>query len=568
MDPETKICQNCKVAYEIDAADFAFYEKIKVPAPTFCPKCRLQRRLAFFNLLNLYQRKCDLCGELKISCYPPEAPYKIYCPQCWWSDKWDPLSYGRDYDFSRNFFEQFNQLLQKAPLLGLSIDLPTALSSPYTNHVGHLKNCYLLFHADENEDSGYGMAVFHNKEVLDSSLIFYSSLCYDSIYVWKGYNCVGVDHTFESLDCFFLRDCSNCQNCFASANLRHKKYHIFNKPHSKEGYFEEIKKWDLGSYKIYEEVKKLAQDHWRKFPPQPIQNDRTCKNVSGNYIGTSKNCQYCFQVVGAEDCKYLFMTESPPIKDCYDISSWGNNLSLSYECLASGEFASNMKFCYESGINLHNAEYCKLSTGGSDHFGCVSVKKGDHVIFNKPYHEEEYTALRQKIINHMNKNTYKDAGGRVYKYGDFFPTELSPLAYNTTIAYQFFPLSKEEVLKSGWQWREPDIKEYACTKSWEDLPDHIKDAPLDIAKEIIKCRNCVRGFRIISMELDFLRRKNLPLPRECPFCRIDKKFRIWIQRLKILKRICPKCGQEFETSFSEEEVKELWCEDCYLKEII
>jgi hypothetical protein len=32
---ETKICQNCKKNFIIEPDDFGFYEKIKVPPPTF-----------------------------------------------------------------------------------------------------------------------------------------------------------------------------------------------------------------------------------------------------------------------------------------------------------------------------------------------------------------------------------------------------------------------------------------------------------------------------------------------------------------------------------------------------
>src|SRR3989339_1540309 len=113
MESKTKTCQNCKHEFRIEPEDFDFYEKIKVPAPTFCPECRAQRRLAFRNERNLYKRKCDLCGKDIISRYSPEPPsgwkkpLKVYCPKCWYSDQWDPMEYGQDYDFSRGFFEQF-----------------------------------------------------------------------------------------------------------------------------------------------------------------------------------------------------------------------------------------------------------------------------------------------------------------------------------------------------------------------------------------------------------------------------------------------------------------------------
>jgi hypothetical protein len=503
LQSETKTCQNCKNKFTVESDDFEFYNKIKVPPPTFCPGCRLQRRLAFLNFVNLYRRSCDLCKKDTISRYDKDAPYIVYCAKCWWSDDWDPLSYGRDYDFSKPFFGQLKELWSEVPLLGLSNDELFSKNSPYNNHSSHLKNCYLLFHADYVEDSSYGLVLLNSKSVIDCSLTGESELCYDSINAWKDYKCIGVDHTNESMECAFLKDSINCQNCFASANLRNKKYYIFNKPYSKEDYFEETSKWDLGSYKTYQEIKNLVKEHWKKFPPKPRWDEFTT-NVSGNYVFDSKNCKECFEVIGAEDSKYLLLVSNPPIKDCYDISSWGNNISLSCECSNVGENASDIKFSEESGLNLYRTEYCKLSAGGHDHFGCVSVKKGEYCILNKQYKKEEYEELKEKIIKHMNDVPYVDKKGRVYKYGEFFPVEMSPFAYNETVAFRFSPLQKEQAVSKGFEWRDEEEKEYAITKKAEDIPDHIKDVPDDILKEIIGCGKCGKGYKIIKMELDFL----------------------------------------------------------------
>ena len=62
MQSETKQCQNCKNDFTIEPDDFGFYEKMQVPAPTFCPDCRAQRRFAFRNERNFYKRECDLCN--------------------------------------------------------------------------------------------------------------------------------------------------------------------------------------------------------------------------------------------------------------------------------------------------------------------------------------------------------------------------------------------------------------------------------------------------------------------------------------------------------------------------
>ena len=110
MRQETRNCQNCKKEFSIEPEDFLFYQKIKVPPPTFCPDCRLQRRMAHYNTFMLYKRPCDLCKKEVVSRYSADKRYKVYCPNCWWGDGWDSLAYGRDYDFSRSFFEQFSEL--------------------------------------------------------------------------------------------------------------------------------------------------------------------------------------------------------------------------------------------------------------------------------------------------------------------------------------------------------------------------------------------------------------------------------------------------------------------------
>lgn len=541
---------------------------MEVPAPTWCPKCRLQRRLAFFNILNLYKRPCDLCKKETISIFRPDAPYNVFCPKCWWSDNWNPYDYGRDYDFTKPFFEQFRELLKTAPLMGLGIDIPTLKDTQYVNLAGHLKNCYLIFHTDFDEDCAYGFYLNYCKSVLDSSLAISSEWCYDVMHSYKNNRCVGCrSQVTESLNCAFLKDSMNCQNCFASANLRNKKYHIFNKPHSKEEYAEEMKKWDLGSYKKYEEARKLAEAHWNTLPPKPHMEDFNV-NCTGSHVFQSKNCKDCFEVSGVEDSKFLLMLYAPPIKDCYDVSSWGNNLSRSYECCNVGEFSSDMKFCSESGINLYNAEYCKISYGGRHHFGCVSMKKGEYCILNKKYSKESFDELRIKIIEHMNKMPYVDKKGRIYKYGEFFPTELSSFAYNETIAGNFFPLSKAEAESEGYRWSEPEARNYSITKKPGELPDHIKDAGDDVLKETIACAECGKGYKITEMELSFLRNMNLPLPRRCPFCRINEKFNQWVKNLRMIPRICDKCGAAFTTNYTKEEAPYILCKQCYLKEVV
>src|SRR3989344_3353963 len=121
MKPETKTCQNCKQKFVIESEDFNFYEKIQVPPPTFCPECRMVRRFCFRNDRTLYKVKCNASGhdESIISIFRPESVFPIYDHKFWWGDEWDPLIYGREYNFSKPFFEQFKELAFVVPLPSL-----------------------------------------------------------------------------------------------------------------------------------------------------------------------------------------------------------------------------------------------------------------------------------------------------------------------------------------------------------------------------------------------------------------------------------------------------------------
>ena len=143
MNTETRQCQNCKLNFVIEPDDFAFYEKIHVPPPTWCPECRMIRRFLWRNERALYPRQCASSGKQIISCFSPTSGVPVYDRDIWWSDAWDPLEFGRSYDFAQPFFKQFQSLLNVVPMP--AVFNGESVNSSYNNHVGWLKNCYLLF---------------------------------------------------------------------------------------------------------------------------------------------------------------------------------------------------------------------------------------------------------------------------------------------------------------------------------------------------------------------------------------------------------------------------------------
>lgn len=566
MNLQTKTCQNCKNQFIIEDEDFSFYEKIKVPPPTFCPSCRLQRRLIWMKGIEFFKRKCDLCGELKLSMYHPDAPYTVYCDRCWWSDNWDARDYAMEYDPTRNFLEQWNELLHKTPILGLSVDPITSELSPYCNHTGHAKNCYLLFYTDYNEDCSYVFYAAKCKNVIDSAMAGISENCYDCHPIEECFKVFGSGGAYKCVDSAFLFDCQNCTDCFGSTNLHHKSNVFFNEQLSKDEYKQKLSEIDLGSYKNYQHWKQKAEQHFKKYPPRPVY-DILSVDSTGSYCGSCKNCKECYSVANAEDSKFLMLIKLGGVKDCYDYTDWGEGAELLYECMTVGGQANAIKFTHESGFAILNVEYSKLSTGGTNHFGCVSIKNQENCILNKQYSKEEFENLREKIKKDMDTNPYISAEGHEYKYGEFFPPEFSPHFYNDTFANRFFPLSKEQTVQKGLRWLESEQKEYAITLQAAELPDHIKDAMDEILKQVISCSTCSRGFKIIASELQFLRQYNLPLPRHCPFCRIWEKVDVWVQNMTLHDRACDKCKVSFRTHYTSERAPVIYCKSCYNKEV-
>jgi len=434
MLEQTKNCQNCKQPFIIEAEDLAFYEKMKVPPPTFCWLCRAQRRMAFRNERILYKRKSDFSGKDIFSMYSPDSGYKVYEKDIWISDQWDPLDYGRDYDFNKPFFEQFSELLHSVPLKNLN--LVNEVRSPYSSNFTEPKNCYLCFNGSHSEDCMYGHGITECRDCVDVSHLGKSESCYDSFWVTSGNRNIGCNNCENSYTMWFSKNCSGCSDCLGCVGLRKKQYCIWNVQYSKEEYQQKLKELNLGSRAQYEKVKAQAREFWLKFPNKFLEGLHNLR-VSGNYIDQSKNVHNSFLVRSGENLKFCqYLQELPGCKDCYDWSIWGDNGQLMYECHACGLGTQNVRFCLFTQEDSHDVEYSVMVAGSGYLFGCVGVRKKQYCILNKQYSKEEYEKLRAKIIEQMDRQPYTDKAGRVYKYGEFFPVEISPVGYNESMAQE------------------------------------------------------------------------------------------------------------------------------------
>jgi hypothetical protein len=565
------ICQNCKNSFIIEPDDFLFYEKIKVPPPTFCPECRFQRRMSFRNERALYKRKCDLCGEEKILIYRAGTDFKVYCFECFHSDKWIGNTYSKDYNFSTPFFTQYKELYDSVPRLGI-IKQGFNKGSEYTNRVSDLKNCYLIFASNNDENCYYGVSYWGSKDSMDCYNVRKSEKCYECI---DCYNCNNLKYSKDCnscIDSFFLSNCRNCQNCFGCVNLRNKNYCLFNKQYSKEEYIKLISSIKVSDRDLISEIKeKFNKENSKCIVPDMVRYHSV--DVSGNWVENSKNIKDAYNCDNVENGKYLFGIADA--KDVMDYTYWGLSSELIYESCNIGRQSSKVLFSNESWDQLINSEYCINCRSSSNLFGCVGLFKKYYCILNKQYSKEEYEVLVPKIKKHMMDMPFIDKVGNIYKYGEFFPCDLTPVAYNESIAQEYFPKTKEEASKDGYQWLDVDKKNYTPTIMGNDLPTDIKDVNDSILKEIIGCAHkgncndqCTFAFKIIPDELQYYKTNNIPLPQICPNCRYYERLK---ERnpIKLWHRACMKegCDNEFETSYAPGRSERVYCEKCYQQEV-
>ncbi|MBU1685104.1 hypothetical protein KJ662_02520 [Patescibacteria group bacterium] len=558
-------CKQCNAGFEVTDKDREFYDRVSpviagkkysIPAPTLCPDCRQQRRLSFCNERFLYQRECGLCQQRTLSQFGPDAPQPIYCRECWHSDKWDQHESGRDFDFSRPFFEQFAELRRQTPSQALDTQ-GTLINSDYIHYAGSCKNCYLIMHADFCEDCYYGYGFKKDKSCVDGFYNIKSELCYDCVDV---HNCFGLTGSQDCVNCSssaFLRDCIGCKNCFLCVGLREKEYCFENKQLSKEEYEKKMSEIDLSSHEQYQKYRKRLEELERSHTFKEY-TGHNLEDSYGDHLVNCRNTEYSFDCEDLEHAKFCYQVVLGG-KNLYDIYQYGSNLQESYECLISGENSFHLLFTFGGHVSSSDLSYCWYMERSKNCFGCTNMFQKSYCILNKQYTKEEYEELVPRIIEHMKK------GG---EWGEFFSHTVSPFGYNKTTAQMYYPMTKEEVLAKGWKWDdyEPPAPQVEKVIKAEQLPDKTNDIPDDILNWAIRCEETDKPFKLIHPELKFYREQGLPIPRRSPDQRHLDRFHRRNPR-KFWDRNCGKCQKDIKTTYSPDRPEVVYCEQCYLKEV-
>ncbi|HMY80952.1 MAG TPA: hypothetical protein PK048_03865 [Candidatus Absconditabacterales bacterium] len=532
---QTKTCRHCQKSFDITQGDLDFYDKIsrglpgyqesphgegegsgvRIPTPTLCPECRQRRRLSFRNERNLYRRTCDASGKQIISIYSPDKPYKVYDQKIWWSDSRDPMSYGRDFNFTRSFTEQFGELMKEVPQLPLiNDDGRLSENCTFTNDFALGKNCYMCFHMGEAENDLYCYFCNTSKELIDCNIVTGgSSYSYECIIGSNLYKCKYLIKSINCNECLYGVQLSGCSNCFGCYGLQNKQYCINNEQHTKEEYFQRIKHLEKEDFKKYfftipgviDLIKKPYIINSQSYEGDNLINCNQC---------TGTNLFNCNGVKYADGCDRLI--------DCYDVFSVRKSEGC-YEGVTPDNGYQVQHSIYS--WNCINTIYTVSCHNSSHLFGCVGLRNKSYCIFNKQYTKQEYEELVPKIIAHM-----ESTGER----GEFFHPSLSPFGYNETVAQEYFPLQSITDSSEGLEIRDLNNSinfgtfgyhrsTYEAPKpvsdnviQGKDLPAHIEEVDDSILQSAIACEVTGKLFRIQPQELVFYRKHNIPLPHKHP----------------------------------------------------
>ncbi len=551
-----RTCRQCRQNFEISESDLAFYEKVSpifsgkkelIPPPTLCPDCRVQRRLAWRNDRTFYQRTCDLTGKPMISIYPAGTPFPVYQSTAWYGDGWDPMDYGRPFDPTRPFLDQWQELALAVPKMGM--DLVNCENSDYCNYCGDDKNCYLDIAGEANEDCYFDLFTKYSRNCVDCTFVYRSTLCYECI---QCYDCYGLKHCQymdNCSDCAFCFDCKGCKSCALCINLRSKEYCILNEQYSKEEYTRKLAELRLSSSSATREVAAIWKRHRIERGIYRDMYTVNCEDCTGNDIKNSKNCHHCFNALDCEDCRYLYDVLNA--KDCQDLNYSLYQPEVAYETCST----LNMRFAAFNYASHYcaNMYYCMMIDNSHDLLGCIGLDRKQYCILNKQYSKQEYEALVPAIIDNMR------ASGQ---WGEFYPAALSPFAYNETVAHEYMPLTKAEVERRGWRWA--DEKSAGAPASSGSPPDAIGNADDAVCNQVFTCEASGKQYRIIPQELKFYRQMAIPLPSRSPAQRHLDRNALRNPR-KLWNRKCAQCQQAIQTTYAPDRPEKVYCESCYLK---
>ncbi|MFA6521508.1 MAG: hypothetical protein WCT53_03945 [Candidatus Gracilibacteria bacterium] len=107
------------------------------------------------------------------------------------------------------------------------------------DYVYNSKNSYACYDAQSAQDCIYAANTIKTKDCTDVNFMYQAELCYECVST-EGFNCNFTYVCWECSDLEFCELCFNSKNCFGCIGLKHKEFHILNKPYTPEEYHKKV----------------------------------------------------------------------------------------------------------------------------------------------------------------------------------------------------------------------------------------------------------------------------------------------------------------------------------------
>ena len=509
MDDLVRTCVVTGKEFVITAAEQAHIAKFEalhpllrqgdIPLPIIDPSEFARQLQSYVTLMALFDSQSCISGASLITRYNPALGYKVCTTQEFWSDQVDNVTVGKDYDFSRPFFEQWNELLHACvlqPLVQINCE-----NSRYVDSSSSLRNCYLCFGMGESEDCMYCLKTrypLRNRDCVDCIGIVDCELCYSCVHCDRSYACQHCVDCLDSYQCFGSKDLIGCKYCFGCVGLRQAEYVIFNQVVGKDAYESFIVEANLGSYQSRVQYLEKCQ----AFVGQSailFDTLKNCDRSSGRYLDHCKNAYQCQFGENLEDCGWS--------TGAFGKDIWRGEVYKGELGYQSAILSGRLGFCNSINTGSENF-YSYMIFGSNSCFGCAMLKQKSYCILNKQYSKQEYEELVPRIIAHM-----KSTG----EWGKFLPEQYAPHFYEETQAGE---MGGRRAEVRGQRLAANSIGDFVT------MSDHIQDVDLEsLAIQTFRCVLTGKPFKMVMQELRFYGGQNIPLPRVH-----------WQERLRILLR--------------------------------
>ncbi|HQH26557.1 MAG TPA: hypothetical protein PLP17_04100, partial [Oligoflexia bacterium] len=369
MPSLVRTCALSGNAFEVTTDDQEFYRSsgavidgvlYPLPAPTLSPRERLRRRLALRNERNLYKTRCCVSGRALVSVFSPDKPIKVVDCALWREQ--DNLQFGRPFDFSRPFFQQFDELYRDTYKPHV-IHTGETVNSEYCHFAGWVKNCYLVFDIGYSEDCLYCVDIGRSRNCVDCFIALHSELCYEGVKLLNCYNVFFGTRCRSTSFSAFVEDCIGCTRCIGCIGLRNQDCCIFNRPVSKQ-------EFETCWQQIFDGTRR-SLNHFRnqfaRFSAGIAQRSQyliNCENSTGQDLENCVNVKQsvnCFEARNLRYCLECYFDAA----DSYDVNNWGEQMEFCYELSGCGGQKG------KAGLS-----HCMFGTylfyGGYDLFYCIN----------------------------------------------------------------------------------------------------------------------------------------------------------------------------------------------------